>query len=283
MMRRVVRLTMFVLVCSLSLAGCAALRLVLHGANEAVRLRWLMRVTQWWAQSLLTILDLRVDYRNTRPDIFGEGKLFVANHQSYLDTLVIAAHCPVVFVAKREVSRWPLLGWLASLGGTIFIQRDCPHSNVRAFYQVSRALRQGTNVLVFPEGTTNNGTCVLPFHPFFFAAASRAARATQPLALRYLSVDEAPLDNETRDWLCWHGDMDFVGHFWRLLGLRHAAATMALLEPLPTATARSLASLAQARITEQFNTIAHLITHRRKLTWLDAMKTNALIALKRWT
>ena len=286
MMRRLVRLVLFLMICLATLAACATLRLVLSGADEAVRMRWQIRLTQWWARALLALLALRVNAEELQQPFGTQGTLFVSNHQSYLDTLVIAAHCPTLFVAKSEVSRWPLLGWLASLGGTIFIQRDCPHSNVQAFYQVCRALRQGTNVVVFPEGTTTNGTRVLRFHPFFFAAAARTATPIQPLALRYLAINEKPLDHETRDALCWYGEMDFVRHFWRLLHLPSAEAVLLALPPLEPHlepyVARSLASQAKARIAAAYAAATYQFTHERKPIWLDAMKTNALIALKRW-
>ncbi len=280
LLRRGLRLSVFLAVCLLFLAGCGVLRGGLLCADAGTRGRWLARLTQGWARTLLWSFGLRVTH--SQPSTTPRPALFVGNHQSYLDILVIAAHCPTLFVAKSEVSRWPLLGWLASLGGTIFIERANTHSNVRAAYRVSRALRQGVNVLVFPEGTTSDGTRVLPFQPFFFVAAVRAVAAVQPLTIKYMAVNDAPLADETRDWLCWHGAMDFVRHFWRLLGLRGAAAQLCMHEPLSAPNAaRALAQQAQAVITNGFAETAPLITTRRNLTWLAALKTNALTALKK--
>ncbi len=280
LLRRGLRLGVFLAVCLLFLAGCALLHCGLLFADAGTRGRWLARLTQAWARALLWSFGLQVTCQPSRAT--SRTALFVSNHQSYLDILVIAAHCPTLFVAKSEVSRWPLLGWLAALGGTIFIERANTHSNVRGAYRVSRALRQGVNVLVFPEGTTSDGTRVLPFQPFFFVAAVRAAAAVQPLTIKYTAVNDAPLDDETRDWLCWHGAMDFVRHFWRLLSLRSAAAQLRLHEPLTAQqTTRALAQAAQAVITNGFAETAPLITARRNLTWLAAMKTNALTALKK--
>ncbi len=286
LLRRGLRLILFLAVCLFFLVGCTLLRGGLLGAGPGRHSHWLARLTQAWARTLLWSFDLQVTGATSRAVTPARNSLLVSNHQSYLDILIIAAHCPTLFVAKSEVSRWPLLGWLAALGGTIFIERANTHSNVRAAYRVSRALRQGVNVLVFPEGTTSNGTRVLAFHPLFFAAAVRAATPLQPLTINYVAVNGAALNDETRDWLCWHGAMDFVRHFWRLLGLRSATARLGWHEPLMPARhvpLRALAQEVQATITNGFAANANCITDRRNPAWLAAMKTNARIALKRWT
>lgn len=258
-MRRCLRLLLFLAVCLCFLVGCGVLRGGLVWVAPGTRGRWLARLTQTWARTLLWSFDLQVMCSRPPAIVPERHCLLVSNHQSYLDILIIAAHCPALFVAKSEVSRWPLLGWLANLGGTIFIERANTRSNVRAVYRVSRNLRQGVNVLVFPEGTTSDGTRVLPFEPLFFAAARRAAVPVQAMTINYTAVNDAPLNDLTRDWLCWHGEMDFVRHFWHLLGLRSAAAQLWLHEPLTDArvsTARALAQQAQATIATAFVTNA---------------------------
>ena len=254
-MRRCLRLLLFLAVCLFFLVGCGVLRGGLVCAAPGTRGRWLARLTQAWARTLLWSFGLQVTCSVSHTRASSRNSLLVSNHQSYLDILIIAAHCPTLFVAKSEVSGWPLLGWLANLGGTIFIERANTCSNVRAVYRVSRSLRQGVSVLVFPEGTTSDGTRVLPFQPLFFATARRARVAVQAMTISYTSVNDAPLDDLTRDWLCWHGEMDFVWHFWRLLGLRSAAAQLCLHEPLEDSwqsAVRTVAQQAQAMVTADF-------------------------------
>jgi 1-acyl-sn-glycerol-3-phosphate acyltransferase len=282
--RRIFRLLLFLAVCLFFLLGCGLMRGVLLWTEPSKPARWLARLTQAWARSLLWSFGLQVSCSIPPNAAANRNCLLVSNHQSYLDILIIAAHCPTLFVAKSEVSRWPLLGWLASLGGTIFIKRANTHSNVPAVYRVSRILRQGVNVLVFPEGTTSNGTRVLPFQPLFFAASQRARVPVQAITINFTSVNEAPLDDLTRDWLCWHGEKDFVRHFWRLLGLRSAAAELVLHEPHQRAhhsNARTLAQQAQETITSAFAAKAQPSFQQSRPTWLTALKVSALTLLKR--
>lgn len=267
LLRRSLRLLLFLAVCLSFLVGCGVLRGGLLWADPGRRGRWLARLTQAWARSLLWSFGLQVSCSIPPNAAANRNCLLVSNHQSYLDILIIAAYCPTLFVAKSEVSRWPLLGWLAALGGTIFIKRANTHSNVRAVYHVSRTLRQGGNVLVFPEGTTSDGTRVLPFQPLFFTTAQRARVPVQAITINFTSVNEAPLDDVTRDWLCWHGEMNFVRHFWRLLGLRSAAAQLVIHEPRSWTRhceARALAQRAQTLVTNRFAAITGLLhTHEQ--------------------
>lgn len=285
-MRRCLRLLLFLAVCLCFLVGCGMLHSGLIWAAPGTRGRWLARVTQAWARTLLWSFGLQVTCSGAHTRAVSRNSLLVSNHQSYLDILIIAAHCPALFVAKSEVSRWPLLGWLASLGGTIFIERANTHSNVRAAYRVSRNLRQGVNVLVFPEGTTSDGTRVLPFQPLFFAAARRAAVPVQAMTINYTAVNDAPLNDLTRDWLCWHGEMDFVRHFWHLLGLRSAAAQLWLHEPLTDArvsTARALAHQTHATITAWFSANTQANPEPSAPASFANLKAASLAVLKRLT
>lgn len=285
-MRRCLRLLLFLAVCLCFLIGCGVLRGGLVWVAPGTRGRWLARLTQAWARTLLWSFELQVTCSHPPAATANNNCLLVSNHQSYLDILIIAAHCPALFVAKSEVSRWPLLGWLAALGGTIFIERASTHSNVRAVYRVSRSLRQGLNVLVFPEGTTSDGTRVLSFQPLFFAAARRAAVPVQAMTINYTAVNDAPVNDLTRDWLCWHGEMDFVRHFWHLLGLRSAAAQLCLHEPLTDArvsTARTLAHQTHATITAGFSANTQANPERNTPTSFADLKAAPLTVLKRLT
>jgi 1-acyl-sn-glycerol-3-phosphate acyltransferase len=246
-------------------------------ASSHTRGHVLARITQTWARTLLWLLDLRATCLGDVP----EGHfLMVANHQSYLDILILAAHFPAQFVAKHEVSRWPLVGWLASLGGTIFVKRESTHSSVQCVYRLSRVLRAGLNVQVFPEGTTNDGTRVLPFKPLLLAAAARSQTPVLPLTINFTSVNGEAINDATRDVLCWHGEMDFARHFWRLLACRAATARLTVHTPLIVSrkdSARMLTPIVHSLIAGSFAAPAF---HERTLTWHVTTKTNAPIAQK---
>ena len=97
--------------------------------------------------------------------------LFVANHTSYLDIEIMGAAIEGSFVAKAEVARWPIFGWLAKLQRTIFVERADRAGAARQRDEIRRRLDEGDNLILFPEGTSGDGIHVLPFKSTLFAAA----------------------------------------------------------------------------------------------------------------
>jgi 1-acyl-sn-glycerol-3-phosphate acyltransferase len=284
-MRRLWRLVSFVAVCLSCWLASVLAQSAGWRASAQTRGQVLARITQAWARALLWLLGLQVESAGAMPT---GHFLLVANHQSYLDILIVAARFPAQFVAKCEVSRWPLLGWLAASGGTIFIERESTASSVQCVYRVCRALRAGASIHVFPEGTTSNGTRVLPFKPLLLAAAVRTGTPVLPLTIKFTGVNGTPLDDETRDVLCWHGAMDFARHFWRLLAVSKATAQLVIHQPLAVTrkdSARGLTQTVQSQIADELaasasHDRARDRAHERKLTWHVITKTSAPIAPK---
>ena len=156
----------------------------------------------------------------------GEGAdLTVSNHLTYLDILVYGAARPFLFVAKSEVRRWPLLGTLASLGGTIFVDRGRSLQVADATRQIEQALRSGIPVLLFPEGTSSDGSSVLPFRSPLFDPAIRAGASVTAAAVRYRAADA------TEDQVTYWGDMVFLPHLFRTLCVRGLAAEIGFESP----------------------------------------------------
>jgi lyso-ornithine lipid O-acyltransferase len=137
--------------------------------------------------------------------------LIVSNHLSYLDILLHAAAGPRIFVAKSEVRSWPIFGWLARCGGTIFIARGSRSGATEAAIGVEYALRSGITVVLFPEGTSTDGTTLLPFHSFLFEPAVEAESLITAAALSYEAED-----TEERD-LCYYGDLKFASNLLEIL------------------------------------------------------------------
>lgn len=155
-----------------------------------------------------------MEYRGTRP---AQG-LVCSNHLSYLDILIYAAVLPCVFVAKREVERWPAIGALARCGGTIFLDRQSRLSADEVAHQMEHALRAGVAVLLFPEGTSTDGSSVLRFHPTLLEPAVRAHAEITPAAIGY----RWPGGEERA--MCWYGDQPFLPHLLATLGRPGVAA-----------------------------------------------------------
>ncbi len=147
--------------------------------------------------------------------------LLVSNHLSYLDILVICANTPSVFVSKADVRRWPLFGWLAMLAGTVFIERE-RRSHVGAVNkEIQDALDQGILVVIFPEGTSSDGSDVLPFRSSLLEPALRGGHPIATACIHY----ELP-GGDARQDVCYWGNHTFFPHLINLLGKKSVRATL---------------------------------------------------------
>jgi 1-acyl-sn-glycerol-3-phosphate acyltransferase len=179
------------------LSGLSTCAVIFPWLGEAARER---RIQRWSAQ-LIAICGgrLRVCGGDEPAPPFRHA-LIVANHISWLDIFVINAMAPCRFIAKSEIRRWPVLGWLVAQAGTIFIARGNGRDLRRIFHGLVSAIHDGQRVAFFPEGTTAAQGQLLPFHPNLFEAAIDAKTVIAPYALRYLAADGTP-----------HAAIEYVG------------------------------------------------------------------------
>jgi 1-acyl-sn-glycerol-3-phosphate acyltransferase len=171
---------------------------------------------------LLKILGIRI--RTFGTPYSSAPTLFVANHVSYLDIPVLGAILPAVFVAKSEVAKWPLFGFLAKVQNTIFIERRSTRAvDQRAELQVHLAKRQG--LIFFPEGTSSDGLQVLPFKSSLFGMVEEFSHdipiTIQPISLTCTELDGFPLLREERPLYGWYGDMTLPQHLWNVFKHGH--------------------------------------------------------------
>lgn len=177
-------------------------------------------VIRSWARSLTKILNVNISVRGTR----GEPPYFLAsNHLSYLDILVFFSSVDGFFVAKSEVASWPILGFLARSTGTIFIDRSKKSDLRRVTPLIEKVLASGSSIFVFPEGTSTRGTEVLPFKPSMFEAAIRSKMPVYAASISYSTPKTGPPAHLA---VCWWGDMTFMDHCYRLIGLKSVEATL---------------------------------------------------------
>lgn len=175
--------------------------------DVASRALWLQR----HSRRTLRALGVTVESRG----VPGTGEFIACNHVSYLDVLVLASQVPLVFVAKREVATWPLWGWLARAAGTVFVDRNRAHDVARVGEAIVATLHSRTGIVVFPEGTSTDGSMVLPFKTALLEPVLTTRRPAVPAAVGYI----VPLPYCAGRDVCWWGDMTLVPHLWRLLAI----------------------------------------------------------------
>lgn len=194
--------------------------------------RWkiLSRLNRNYTLLLRLILNIKVTIAGDEGQLERGGYVIIANHVSYVDGIVLGSIFPIVFVSKREVKKWPIVGQWNVLCGTIFINRQRKKEVGALVREMTRKLRQEANILLFPEGTSTNGEKMLPFQTVPLAAPLRSRSIIVPVTLAYTTIDEQPVTAVNRDFVYWYGDMDFVTHFWDLLG-RRGVEVLVTLQP----------------------------------------------------
>ena len=155
---------------------------------------------------------------------FPEHGALISNHLSYLDIVVYAALHPCVFVSKEEIRRWPVVGWMTTMSGTVYVARGHGGSAMKARKGMQAALDAGLPVVFFPEGTTTNGSGLLKFHSGLLGQVMGGGASVAAAYLRY----ELGPGNEpgltVADDVCFWGDRNMVAHVFKFLGLRGVRA-----------------------------------------------------------
>ena len=184
--------------------------------------RWkiISRLNRNYTLLLRLILNIKVSVTGDEGQLERGGYVIIANHVSYVDGIILGSIFPIIFVSKREVKSWPIIGQWNVLCGTIFINRQRKIQVASLIRQMTRKLKQEANLLLFPEGTSTNGEGILPFQTVPLAAPLRNRSIIVPVTVTYKTIDDQPVTTANRDSVYWYGDMEFVTHFWNLLALR---------------------------------------------------------------
>jgi 1-acyl-sn-glycerol-3-phosphate acyltransferase len=198
---------------------------------------------QWWSAKLLEVLGVQLQAQGRA---HAGATLMVANHVSWLDIAAVHAVAPHArFVSKADVKRWPVLNRLIDAAGTLYIERERSRDALRVVHQTAAALGDGDTVAIFPEGTTSDGSALLPFHANLLHAAVVTGAAVQPVALRFADAHSNPSMAAT-----FIGDTTLAGSLWNIACGDRMVVRVELLEPLPGphAERRALAAAARERI-----------------------------------
>lgn len=191
------------------------------------------RFPMWYHRVCCRLLGIRLEVFGRRSR--ARPTLFVGNHASYLDIAIYGALIPGSFVAKAEVAKWPVFGLLAKLQNSVFVDRRVRTSHLQAS-EIGRRLDARDSMILFPEGTSDDGNRVLPFKSALFAVAEMKPHdrplVVQPVSLTYSRLDGIPIGRHLRPFFAWYGDMDMFTHARRLIGLGRLTVTVSFHEPV---------------------------------------------------
>jgi 1-acyl-sn-glycerol-3-phosphate acyltransferase len=208
------------------------------GVMALFGLRGRGKVSILYSRTVCALLGLRITVLGTPPR--HDAVLILANHVSWLDILAITATVPVIFVAKSEVARWPLIGWVARARGTVFVERDRRRQAIAAISDIARHLADGQSIVLFAEGTSSDGNRVLPFRPALVGGLSEALAqaepgrriAVQPLSVGYTGLLGLPMGRQHRPVAAWYGDRDLVPHLREFLRRGAVDVTLSWGDPV---------------------------------------------------
>lgn len=208
-------------------------------SDAEARIAWM----QWMSRRFLSLLHCEVSVSGVVPS----GGLIACNHLGYVDILVIGSVCPAIFVAKSDVKGWPVFGWLASRAGTIFVSRDSPSEVPAQLLKMEKPLREGIPVVLFPEGTSCDGSRILPFRSSLLEAAVNSGSAVTPASLGYDLSGEGDVGHEIAYW----GDHSLLPHLVNLLSKKSFTAHLALgISRSPTPDRKQEAKLLHREVSE---------------------------------
>lgn len=193
-------------------------------------------------------IEVRGELAKDRPT------LLISNHVSYLDIPVLSNLGGLSFVAKSEVASWPFFGLLAKLQRTVFVDRRRA-SAVRQRDAIGERLAAGDRLVLFAEGTSNDGNRVLPFKSALFSVAEQGDEGQkltmQSVSIAYTSLNGMPIGRGLRPFYAWYGDMDLGGHLWAFAGLGRTHIVITLhppVDPKAFPSRRALASFMYAQV-----------------------------------
>lgn len=195
------------------------------------------RLIPWWSRLFLRIFGVRLRILGT----FDEPvALVVANHLSWLDIVVLHSARLMAFVAKAEIRRWPLVGWMASRAGTIYHRRGSPDSLRAVSEAMERRLENGWSAALFPEGRVGDGKTILPFHGRLFQCAVATGKPVKPVALRYVESDGS-INTSTP----FRRREPFLANLFRLMGRSRTVAELHFCPSLDSVKISARRALAQ--------------------------------------
>ncbi len=205
-------------------------------------------VTMWFHKMCCVIFNIKIKQVGENAHRKNHPVIYLCNHDSYLDIIVLGSFLDGCFVAKSEVASWPGFGFLAKLQKTIFIKRD-KSAIMQSRQAIATAMDKDFDIILFPEGTSTDGFDVMQFKAgllgiFFPDDKSQAGNyevidqaLIQPVAIKHTKINNevvTPDRRDLRDLYAWYGDMDLAPHLWDFAHTKSCTVEVHMLAPLST-------------------------------------------------
>lgn len=164
----------------------------------------------------------------------GDHIVYIGNHISYLDVQTVGGIVEGTFIAKKDIESWPFFGLMGKMGQTIYMSRN-PADAAREGQMLDERLKEPSPIIIFPEGTSSNGSSILPFKSSLFELFLNKNITIQPFTISIISVNgKTPVTTEMRDQYAWHGDMDLIPHLWSFVKSKGTTIKITFQNPIAT-------------------------------------------------
>src|SRR5699024_4460813 len=246
-----IRLVLFFILSLTTVVLVGAGNLLLRTFSRGWAVSWKNCIIGLWARLMCTILNIDIQLEGNPPE---PPFFLVSNHLSYIDVIPLWLLTKGTFIAKSEVSTWPFFGWATRILGVIFIDRNMRRDVQRVNKLIASSISDRQGVMIFPEGTSTNGTDVKVFHS---SLLQYPAEEYMPVSYVTLSYRSGNAERPASQHICWWDDMPFFGHFWELLKLSGFEVSVIFGEkPVRERDRKRLADRLRERIKKDFVPVA---------------------------
>lgn len=220
--------------------------------DRKTRLQYFNKTVSSYTKKVLSTINCEISTPGFDPKMFEkENFLIISNHLSYLDILITSSILPSCFVTSVDLGETKFLGSICELGGALFVERRHRGMIEQDTKNLADTMKDGFNLVLYPEGTSTNGESVQPFKKSLLMSAVQAQKNILPICIKYLEIDGEPLSVSNRDRVCWYGDMPFATHAANMMKLKSLKVEVQFLDVInvtPESTRHELAEKAHAAI-----------------------------------
>jgi len=185
-------------------------------------------------KTLTVILGIKITLKGKLQNLNARGSFIIARHVGYLDGLILGSLFPANLISKKDIQKWPVIGVVVTISGTVFIDRSKKNKISESLDEMAALLKNKTNVVVFPEGTSTDGSEIKPFQTVFFQAPILAGADIIPVTISYLTIDGIKVDGNNCNNVCWYGQVSFFKHLWSLFCFRSIEVEVKIHEKIET-------------------------------------------------